>query len=66
MRGGPSPRLTHQQHVDLVGHKAQLTGHAQQHKGKLPDLGHAQADSHSSPDRILEEPDNERDEDTLP
>ena len=47
-------RRTHEEHVDLVGQQAQLAGNGKQHKGKLPDLSHAQAHRQSRACRILE------------
>ena len=35
--------LTHEKHVDLVRHEAQLTSNREQHKSKFTNLGHAEA-----------------------
>ena len=53
--------LTHEQHVDLVRQETQLTGHRQQHKGKLSNLRHAQAHSQSCPHWVLEHVNNNAD-----
>ena len=41
-------RRTHEQHIDLVGHEAQLTSDRQQNKCKLANLGHAEPNSKGS------------------